>query len=103
MLVAVSAGELRILPWIVDADELLYVSTESRKFNEALNDVWNVEPAAFGRDAETRQAMMNAFLCLVRVMAFQSLWRDDSEYFQKMLQNWLIGAQSILIPANAYS
>ena len=84
----------------VDADELAYVSDESRKFNEALNDVWNVELQAFDCDAETRQLMMNEFMCLVRGMAFQSQWRDDSEYFQKMLQNWLSRARSILTPAN---
>ena len=84
----------------VDVEELTYVSNESRKFNEALNDVWNVELEAFGCDAETRQAMMNEFMCLVRGMSFQSQWRDDPEYFQNMLQNWLVRARSVLIPTN---
>ena len=84
----------------VDAEELAYVSGESWKFNEALNDVWHVELATFGCDTETRQAMMNEFMCLVRGMAFQSQWRDDPDYFQNMLQNWLIRARSVLIPAN---
>ena len=84
----------------VDADELSYVSAESRKFNDALNDVWNVELEAFGCDAETRQLMMNEFMCLVRGMAFQSQWRNDPNYFQNMLQNWLGRARSVLIPAS---
>ncbi len=84
----------------VDAAELAYVSTESRKFNEALNDVWHVELEAFGCDVDTRQALMNEFMCLVRGMAFQSQWRDDPSYFQEMLQNWLVRARSILIPLN---
>jgi AcrR family transcriptional regulator len=84
----------------VDVDELAYVSDESQKFNDALNDVWHVELAAFGCDTETRQAMMNEFMCLVRGMAFQSQWRDDPDYFQNMLRNWLIRARSVLIPAN---
>lgn len=84
----------------VDAVELAYVSTESRKFNEALNDVWHVELEAFGCDVDTRQALMNEFMCLVRGMAFQSQWRDDPNYFQEMLQNWLVRARSILIPLN---
>ncbi|MTJ04543.1 MAG: TetR/AcrR family transcriptional regulator [Sediminimonas qiaohouensis] len=84
----------------VDADELSYVSAESQKFNDALNDVWNVELEAFGCDVETRQLMMNEFMCLVRGMAFQSQWRKDPEYFQNMLQSWLVRARSVLIPAN---
>ena len=56
----------------VDLSELDFVSTESQKFNDALNDVWHVELAAFGCDSDTRQAMMNEFMCLVRGMAFQS-------------------------------
>jgi len=84
----------------VDADELSYVSAESRKFNDALNDVWNVELEAFGCNAETRQLMMNEFMCLVRGMAFQSQWRNDPNYFQNMLQNWLGRARSVLIPTS---
>ncbi|WP_281930226.1 TetR/AcrR family transcriptional regulator [Roseibium album] len=80
----------------VNPEELKYVSAESRKFNDALNDVWHVELSAFGCDANTRQAMMNEFMCLVRGMSFQSQWRDDPEYFQNMLQNWLLRARSVL-------
>lgn len=82
----------------VDADELVYVSRESQKFNDALNDVWHVELAAFGCDSQTRQAMMNEFMCLVRGMAFQSQWRKEPEYFHKMLQDWLLRAEAVLIP-----
>lgn len=67
--------------------ELAYVPVESQKFNDALNDVWHVELAAFGCDAQTRQAMMNEFMYLVRDMAFQSQWRRDSQYFNNMLGN----------------
>ena len=84
----------------VDADELSYVSAESRKFNDALNDVWNVELEAFGCNTETRQLMMNEFMCVVRGMAFQSQWRNDPNYFQNMLQNWLGRARSVLIPTS---
>ena len=82
----------------VDAEELSYVSDESQKFNDALNDVWHIELAAFGCDPETRQAMMNEFMCLVRGMAFQSQWRREPEYFHKMLRDWLARAQSVLVP-----
>ncbi len=84
----------------VDAVELDSVSKESKKFNDALNDVWHVELAEFGCDAQTRQAMMNEFMCLVRGMAFQSQWRKDPEYFHNMLSDWLMRAQSVLIPRN---
>lgn len=82
----------------VNTDELEYVSEESQKFNDALNDVWHIELAAFGSDAETRQAMMNEFMCLVRGMAFQSQWRNEPEYFKKMLRDWLVRAESVLTP-----
>jgi AcrR family transcriptional regulator len=82
----------------VNTDELKYVSEESQKFNDALNDVWHIELAAFGCDAHTRQAMMNEFMCLVRGMAFQSQWRKEPEYFEKMLRDWLVRAESVLIP-----
>jgi len=85
----------------VNDAELAYVSLESQKFNDALNDVWHVELAAFGCDADIRQAMMNEFMCLVRGMAFQSQWRRDPEYFDNMLENWLSRAQSVLIPKKA--
>ncbi|MCF6432975.1 TetR/AcrR family transcriptional regulator [Leisingera sp. MMG026] len=85
----------------VNETELAYVAAESQKFNEALNDVWHVELAAFGCSADIRQAMMNEFMCLVRGMAFQSQWRDDPAYFQNMLQNWLLRARSTLIPAKS--
>ena len=84
----------------VNEAELAYVSVESQKFNDALNDVWHVELAAFGCDAGTRQVMMNEFMCLVRGMAFQSQWRRDPAYFNNMLENWLSRAQSVLIPKN---
>ncbi|MEP2783575.1 MAG: TetR/AcrR family transcriptional regulator [Pseudoruegeria sp.] len=84
----------------VNKAELAYVTDESQRFNEALNDVWHVELAAFGCDADTRQTMMNEFMCLVRGMAFQSQWRRDPEYFNNMLANWLSRAQSVLIPKN---
>lgn len=84
----------------VNEAELAYVSVESKKFNDALNDVWHVELAAFGCEADVRQSMMNEFMCLVRGMAFQSQWRRDPEYFNNMLENWLFRAQSVLIPKN---
>ncbi|MDW3181360.1 TetR/AcrR family transcriptional regulator [Roseobacter sp.] len=82
----------------VNTEELNYVSVESQKFNDALNDVWHIELAAFGCDPELRQAMMNEFMCLVRGMAFQSQWRKEPEYFHKMLRDWLSRAQDILVP-----
>lgn len=82
----------------VDPEELTFVSAESRKFNEALNDVWHVELAHFGCDTATRTAMMNEFMCLVRGMAFQSQWRRDPAYFQNMLENWFTRARPVLIP-----
>ncbi len=82
----------------VDAEELRYVSEESQRFNDALNDVWHVELAAFGCDSGTRQDLINEFMCLIRGMAFQSQWRKDSKYFQKMLRDWRSRAHSILIP-----
>ena len=84
----------------VDPSELDYVSLESQKFNDALNDVWHVELAAFGCDSMTRQAMMNEFMCLVRGMAFQSQWRKDKKYFLNMLRDWQNRAQTTLIPYN---
>lgn len=67
--------------------ELDYVPVESQKFSDALNDVWHVELATFGCDAQTRQAMMNGFMYLVRDMAFQSQRRRDSQYLNNMLGN----------------
>lgn len=84
----------------IDVDELAYVSDQSQKFNDALNEVWNIELEAFGCEGEARQAMTKEFICLVRGMAFQSRWRDDPEYFQNMLQNWLVRAGSVIIPVN---
>ncbi len=79
---------------------MAYVSVESLKLNEALNDVWHVKLAAFGCNAQTRQAMINEFICLVRGMAFQSQWHKDPEYHNDMLENWLFRAQSIPILKN---
>ncbi len=50
--------------------------------------------------SQSRRALMNEFMCLVRGLAFQSQWRKDTEYVLKMLYDWRVRAHSVLIPAN---
>ena len=73
----------------VDSATRQFVAAEATLFNEKLDELWDRSFSLSNVSPQTRRSCMNQTMCLIRGMALQRIWRDEDDYFEQMLRDWI--------------
>lgn len=73
----------------VDDETLKAVVPGASRYIETLNAIWDKCLANVALGQDRKRALMNQTMFIVRGMAFQRVWRDDSAYFEQALEDWV--------------